>query len=143
MGHYVLGLVFSKSRGKILLIEKKRPKWQAGRWNGIGGKIEQNESPIGAMQREALEETGHSFLYKHVITFVCPGGTVFVFEAITCATNADYIPFEQVEDGRLEVFDLDNLPTNMMGNLRWIIPLSLASVYHPILIQQKTLGVEV
>lgn len=54
---YVLGFAFTHD-GRVALIRKKRPQWQEGRLNGIGGKVEDNESSIEAMQREFLEETG-------------------------------------------------------------------------------------
>lgn len=54
---YVLGFMFDDTARKILLIRKRRPTWQAGRLNGIGGKIEPGESPIAALVREVGEET--------------------------------------------------------------------------------------
>lgn len=54
--NYVCGLIFSADRARILLIEKRRPAWQAGRLNGIGGKIEDGETPAAAMARELAEE---------------------------------------------------------------------------------------
>lgn len=53
---YVLGFLFDKKGEKVLLIEKNRPAWQAGFLNGVGGKIEPNETPIQAMVREFKEE---------------------------------------------------------------------------------------
>ena len=53
---YVLGFIFNYA-GDILLIEKKRPEWQAGLLNGVGGKIEPFELPKAAMSRETKEET--------------------------------------------------------------------------------------
>ena len=45
--HYVLGFIFNRQKDNVLLVEKKRPEWQKGKWNGIGGKIKENESPLG------------------------------------------------------------------------------------------------
>ena len=56
--HYVLGFMFDPTRERILLIRKNRPRWQAGKLNGIGGKVEPGESPVSAMVREFTEETG-------------------------------------------------------------------------------------
>ena len=40
------------------MIEKKRgPEGVAGRWNGVGGKVEEGETPAEAMVRECFEET--------------------------------------------------------------------------------------
>lgn len=58
MKQYVLGFIFNHLLDHVVLIEKARPKWQAGLLGGIGGKIEGNEMPIEAMQRESGEETG-------------------------------------------------------------------------------------
>lgn len=57
MMRYVLGFAFT-ANGRVALIQKQKPAWQAGRWNGIGGKIEEGESPVQAMAREFREETG-------------------------------------------------------------------------------------
>lgn len=139
MKHYVLGFVFNKSKTQVLLIEKKKPEWQAGHWNGIGGKIEENELPLQTMIREAIEETSLHFVFKHCITFVCPGGTVFVFRGIS-ETNG--IPFVQKEDELLQIWELDKLPKNMMANLKWLIPICLSTIQFPLLIQDRTLGIE-
>lgn len=138
MKHYVLGLIFNKSSENILLIEKLRPEWQKFRWNGIGGKIEEGETPNDAIHREANEEVGRSYVFEHVITFTCPGGTVYVYKSIFPEED---IPFKQIEDENLSIWSLDDLPISMMGNLRWLIPLSLAAVAFPIYVHQKTLGV--
>lgn len=51
---YVVGIVYNKEN--VLLISKKRPAWQVGMLNGIGGKIEPGENPLQAMIRECKEE---------------------------------------------------------------------------------------
>jgi 8-oxo-dGTP diphosphatase len=54
---YVLGFAFTYD-GQVALIEKNRPAWQAGKWNGIGGHMEPGEDIYEAMAREFQEETG-------------------------------------------------------------------------------------
>lgn len=56
MTHYVCGFMFNSDYSKVLLIEKQRPAWQKGKWNGIGGHIEAGETPNQAMAREFEEE---------------------------------------------------------------------------------------
>jgi 8-oxo-dGTP diphosphatase len=140
MKHYVLGLVFDANANQLLLIEKLRPEWQAGRWNGIGGKIEEGETPLEAMQRESTEEINRNYIFEHRITFTCPGGTVFVF--VTHSNENNHIYYEQVEDEKLAVFPLSGLPVGLMNNMKWIIPLCLANVQFPIMIEQLCLGVD-
>src|SRR5690242_4185314 len=56
---YILGFAFNRDKSKVLLIKKNRPQWQAGFFNGIGGKIEDfDASTADAMVREFREETG-------------------------------------------------------------------------------------
>jgi len=78
MKHYVMGFIFNETGDKVLLMRKNKPEWQAGRWNGIGGKIKEDEFSLEAMRRECEEETGYNRKFDHVLTFICPGGTVFV-----------------------------------------------------------------
>jgi len=139
MKYYVLGFVFNKAKNAVLLIEKKRPEWQAGYWNGIGGKIEENETPVEAIEREAWEEMGLHHIFDHALTFVCPGGTVFVYYTVLDWPN---ISFKQKEDEPLKVWPVNFLPEKVMASLRWLIPVCLSSIQFPILVQQNTLGVE-
>lgn len=57
MKKYVVGLVFDETE-RVMLIEKKRPDWQKGFLNGVGGEIKINETPLEAMIRECKEESG-------------------------------------------------------------------------------------
>lgn len=139
MKHYVMGFVFNKSRNRVLLIKKKKPVWQAGYWNGIGGKIEPDETPIKAMYREAYEEIDYQYKWEHTITFVCPGGTVFVFRTLS---DYEVIQFMQKEGELLQIWDLDLLPTMMMSNLKWIIPVCLSTIQFPLLVLDTTLGIK-
>jgi len=140
MKFYVLGFIFNRSKNEVLLIEKKRPKWQAGYWNGIGGKIEPkfDKTPLAAMRRECEEETGSSgYMWEHCITFTCPGGTVFVYKAIS---QYGFIRWDQLETELLRVYSIDNLPEKLMANLKWIIPVCLSTIQFPLIVQQNTLG---
>lgn len=56
MKRYVLGLAFTESG--VVMVQKNRPAWQAGKLNFVGGKLERGERPIDCMVREFLEETG-------------------------------------------------------------------------------------
>ena len=54
---YVCGFAFDGTMTSVLLMHKlKGPINMAGKLNGIGGKIELGESPLGAMKREFKEE---------------------------------------------------------------------------------------
>lgn len=58
MMNYVAGFVFlDKPHEGVLLVEKLKPDFMAGKLNGIGGGIELDETPLQAMVREFTEET--------------------------------------------------------------------------------------
>lgn len=139
MKHFVLGFIFNSNKTSILLVKKERPEWQKGYYNGIGGKIKLNESPSEAMIREGIEETSYSRIWEHVLTFICPGGTVFVFRTIDIDA---IISYKQVEDEELIEYGLGILPDKMMANLKWMIPVCLSNLQFPLTLQQNTLGVK-
>lgn len=61
IAQYVVGFAFALSADSlrhVLLIEKQRPNWQRGLYNGVGGKIEAAETATQAMAREFKKETG-------------------------------------------------------------------------------------
>lgn len=57
MNHKTLSLLFLIRNDEILLAMKKRG-FGEGRWNGVGGKVEEGESIEQATIREAQEEIG-------------------------------------------------------------------------------------
>lgn len=128
---YTLGLVFveSKPRGGsdyILLLEKKKPESQKGKYNGIGGGFEKKETPAQCMVREAKEEANIDTTEEQW-TFI---GTLYkpkkwrVHVAYTYISNPQLadIPNE-CDEGKFRLAKVDNLPANIMPNLRWMIPL--------------------
>ena len=56
MKRYVVGIIGSGTQ--CLFVSKQRPDWQVGKLNGVGGKVEDDESPIDAIERECFEECG-------------------------------------------------------------------------------------
>lgn len=67
-------LCYLERDGKVLLLHriKKKNDENQGKWIGIGGKLEENESPEEGCVREFREETGlelTSFRYRGIITF--------------------------------------------------------------------------
>lgn len=81
MNRYVVGFLFDDDMKNILLIRKNRPAWQAGKLNGVGGKIERFEQPIAAMAREFYEEAGEDTpaTWAHVCTLRFPYAEVEFF----------------------------------------------------------------
>ena len=57
MKGYTVGFIFDPTYTNVLLMHKNRPEWQKGRINGVGGRIESDESSATCVVREVLEET--------------------------------------------------------------------------------------
>jgi ADP-ribose pyrophosphatase YjhB (NUDIX family) len=69
IANYVNCIAFDNNKN-ILLIKKKRPDWQDGYFNGLGGKIEFAESTREAMSRKFQEESDIN-VHKHNWIYVC------------------------------------------------------------------------
>ena len=98
--NYCLGFLTDASGTHVLLMEKRRPSWQAGRLNGIGGKVEEGEDALGAMRRECQEETGLEVVeWSPLGAISFEGGQVHVFHAqadLSLAQSTTDEPVRQV-----------------------------------------------
>lgn len=123
MIRYTLGFLFNKDLSKVLLIHKLSPEWQKGKINGLGGKFEIGETFYECIVREVKEETAlvtESKEWKkigelHSTRWLVDIVAYVYKEAETDATN--------VEKQQIEWFSISNLPTNIMSNLSWLVPL--------------------
>ncbi|HEU5140778.1 MAG TPA: 8-oxo-dGTP diphosphatase [Bacillales bacterium] len=64
---------------QILLLNRETAAWM-GCWNGVGGKLEENEHPRGSALREIYEETQidvSSLQFKGLITWISSKGGQF------------------------------------------------------------------
>lgn len=88
---WVNGFAFTPNRERVLLIEKRKPAWMAGKLNGIGGKVEPGETPIEAMVREMREEAGieiEAAAWTHFVTMNIAGaGEMYCYAAFTEAVR--------------------------------------------------------
>lgn len=130
MQAYVCGFLFTLDRSRVLLIRKNRPAWQAGKLNGLGGKIEPGETPHQAMRREFIEEAGLDLpesQWQHVLTLSGPddAGSGRGWEGHFFRAFGDVNAVTAMTDEPLEVHSVRSLPENVIPNLRWMIPLML------------------
>lgn len=72
MKKFVVIFLFTKDYRKVLMVKRNKPPYKDC-WNGIGGKIEENETEIQATIRECFEETGIKLDNpKLFITYIYP-----------------------------------------------------------------------
>jgi 8-oxo-dGTP diphosphatase len=113
--------MFSPDRSRVLLIRKRRPAWQAGRLNGVGGKIEPGEAPADAMRREFREEAAlDTDAWQHVLTLTGHHWQGHFYRAF-----GDVDAARPLTDEPLERHPARLLPADVIPNLSWIIPLML------------------
>jgi 8-oxo-dGTP diphosphatase len=125
---YVCGFLFSRDRGRVLLIRKRRPAWQAGKLNGLGGKIEPGETALDAMRREFREEAGVDLAeWQHVLSLsgADDAGSGRGWAGHFFRAFGDVDAARAITDEQLETHSTALLPHDTIPNLRWIIPLML------------------
>jgi mutator protein MutT len=114
--------------GKILLQRKSVGRFGEGKWNGPGGKLDPEESPLQGVIREVKEETGLLILEPELrgeIDFYFGEKTkpdwitfVFLVTQITGEINPS-------EEGELRWFKIEEIPYNQMwpDDSHWLPPL--------------------
>ena len=124
-----MAFIFNKDVTKVLLINKTRPEWQRGKLNGLGGKIEENESPVDCVLREVKEESMLGINQDNLKYF---GEMVNADKSSTQLFAAIYLGNENDahsnEDQEVEWVEIKSLPTTIMTNLSWLIPMALDQV---------------
>ena len=123
---FVAGFMFTADKRKVALVTKNRPEWQKGFLNGIGGKVEAfDANNAAAICREFEEEAGVKTTPEEWQQFakleVVGLGYVNFFRAFS--DKAQNI--HACTDEEVGLYDAENLPENLISNLRWLIPMSL------------------
>lgn len=126
------------AQNKVLLIHKRKPAWQAGRLNLLGGKVEEGEDAIACAIRELKEESG----LEGGSTLLC-GSIVGNQSLVHCVridvSDSDLSPgADEIE--KVEWFNMADaiVDERLMPNLQIIIPLMHMGVVGWQVIDQKS-----
>lgn len=107
---YTQGFAFTDKREWVLLIEKDRgPDGIIGKWIGLGGKLEPDETLHECMAREMMEEAAVETQpedWKHFCTFG-DGETFEVYCFMTDLPDNQSLDVEGQETERVEFVNLD------------------------------------
>jgi 8-oxo-dGTP diphosphatase len=126
----VCGFFFDEARTKVALIRKKKPDWQKGKLNGVGGKIEEEEGPHTAMAREFEEETGHKTQKEDWALYFQLEDKVNGYRIWYFRANGDLDQLRTVEDEEVEIIPLGAVNmANLVHNLTWLIPMALDTTF--------------
>jgi 8-oxo-dGTP diphosphatase len=121
---YVLALLFTPDRRRIVLMRKTRPAWQAGRVNALGGKMAPGESAAEAAEREVREEAGVTVPAAAWEEFLVWDDPVYRMHAVRAAHEGALLA-RTAEDQEVFLAAVDALPVELIDNLRWLVPLAL------------------
>lgn len=134
MKEYTVGFLFDKPGLAVLLLRKTRPEWQAGKLNGVGGKLEPGESPLDCMVREGAEEAG---LDGVEWTEFCTISSARVYDPeyqdgwrvhfFYCFDTVAFRLAGPLTDEPIERWPTDTIyNAPVIPNLRWLIPMALS-----------------
>lgn len=124
MTEYVLGFLFNADRTEVLLIQKNRPDWQAGRLNGVGGHVEPGDTtPHAAMRREFEEAAGVADVAWEL--FYELSGDDWACDVFRAFDDRAFRAAESRTDELVSRWPLAQLPEFVLPNLRWLIPRAL------------------
>jgi 8-oxo-dGTP diphosphatase len=136
MEKMVAGFLFSYDKKYVMLVQKKKPEWQKGKFNAIGGHVNDRETPEKAMQRTFEKEAGIETLlinWEHDVTLTSNSWHVDFYHTFSDA------PFEGKRHSALllhsesrkesiylcEVNEVVTLSDMIVSNLQWLIPICL------------------
>ena len=128
---YVLGFLFDRELQNVVLIEKQKPDWQKGRYNGVGGKLEDGETLNAAMSREFHEEAGVLVApeaWTQYATITGADGRHFAVH-VFYAQDAQLWMSRTMEEERVIVTDVKAVLQSefkTLGNVPWLVAMACA-----------------
>src|SRR5665213_872665 len=130
---FVLALLFTSDGRQVALMRRTRPAWQAGRVNALGGKVAEGETPADAARREVREEAGVDVAeWTEVLVWEDREYRMHVLRAMSALASM----VRTMEDQEVFLAEVAELPGEVIGNLRWLVPLALdEDVAFPILVR--------
>lgn len=124
MQHYVMLVPITKG-GQTALVLKNRPANLAGRWNFVGGKVEDGETAEEAVLREYTEETGVvlvTSMFKKLLHFCIIKGTDYQIDCFTlCADYIEVMGVKTVTSEFVKGWELAELKRMGVKDPKWLI----------------------
>ena len=112
----VVGIITDNK--EILLLRKNNPDWQKGLYNGIGGKVELNTTPLETIIKKCQEELGVNISnWIELDSEISSSGIEIVYFLATL-NEGEIKKLQSQTDERAELFSINNLPTNILQDLK-------------------------
>lgn len=138
MTQYVATFLFDHYRDVLLVEKKYGPEINIGKWNAVGGKVSDGETPEAAAMRELAEETG--------IEMEIVSSDLFSILYVNKPHSTDIVHFYALRSSLMS-HQLSTLETNDVGerlmwmtrpadwklayNLTWLLPMAEFKVRCP------------
>ena len=112
----VVGIITDNK--EILLLRKNNPDWQKGLYNGIGGKVELNTTPLETIIKKCEEDLGINISnWRELDSEISSSGIEIVY-FLTTLNEGEIKKLQSQTDERAELFSINNLPTNILQDLK-------------------------
>lgn len=125
---YVAGFFFDPTFRYVALVLKKRPEWQAGKWNAVGGHVEDGEPAGAAMAREFHEEAGIlHYRWRHFATIVAVGAASQLDAYFAVGAEDEYI--RSITDEQVDWLTIEGIRNGqwpVVTNTRWLLEMALS-----------------
>lgn len=137
---YTYTLAFVLYHDTVLMINRQKSPWK-GMWNGLGGKIMPDETPLESIQRELHEEMGTLFPLSSILDrgfltwndFDASGQGIHLFIVKKDSPFDSHYPIP-TEEGILDVksieWILDSKNLGVAPNIKYFLKPILESPHH-------------
>ncbi|RBQ29185.1 NUDIX domain-containing protein [Aliarcobacter vitoriensis] len=113
---YVVGIITDGK--KVLLLKKNNPDWQKGLYNAVGGKVELESTPLQTIIKDCKDKIGLDIInWKELDSLLLPNGIDLTYFFAILEEN-DINKAQSLTDERVELFDINNLPKNILKDLK-------------------------
>lgn len=112
----VVGIITDNK--EILLLKKNNPDWQKGLYNGIGGKVELNTTPLETIIKKCQDELGVNILNWIELDSEISSSGIEIVYFLTTLNEGEIKKLQSQTDERAELFSINNLPTNILQDLK-------------------------
>ena len=112
----VVGIITDNK--EILLLKKNNPDWQKGLYNGIGGKVELNTTPLETIIKKCQEELGVNISNWIELDNEISSSGIEIVYFLTTLNEGEIKKLQSQTDERAELFSINNLPTNILQDLK-------------------------
>ena len=116
MMRVVVGIITDNE--EILLLKKNNPDWQKGLYNGIGGKVELNTTPLETIIKKCQEEFGVNISNWIELDSEISSSGIEIVYFLTTLNEGEIKKLQSQTDERAELFSINNLPTNILQDLK-------------------------